>query len=190
MIADKSIFRRIDESGIPLLLARLVGGGLFIYMALPKIGEPSDFLKLTRLYHIVPESPPYFLNGIAIVLPWLEIVCGAALVLGIFVRGASALIALMLAVFTPVILFRALSIHAEQGTPFLEIAFDCGCGAGVQIIWRKLLANTGLFLLSILPLLSRSRRFCLALWFERRRPAAQGLWLDAPEEIAGADRKT
>ncbi len=174
MTAGRSIIRRMDETGIPLALARLVVGGLFIYMALPKITEPSDFLKMIRLYHMVPEEPGIFLNSIAIVLPWLEIVCGFALILGVFVRGAAASIAAMLAVFTPVIFFRALEIHATEGTPYLEIAFDCGCGAGVEIIWQKLLTNTGLFLVSLVALFSRSTRFCLGSWptrFGARRPA-------------------
>lgn len=169
MIGDKSIFRRMDETGIPQLLARLVLGGLFIYMALPKIGNPSDFLKLIRLYHMVPESPPYFLNGITIVLPWLEMICGLGLILGVLVRGASGSMAIMLAVFTPVIFLRALAIRATEGIPFFQTAFDCGCGTGIVIIWKKLLANIGMFFLSILVLCSRSRRFCLVGWVGRDR---------------------
>ena len=169
MNGDISIFRRSAATGIPQLLMRLILGGLFIYMALPKVGNPTDFLKLIRLYHMVPESPPYLLNGIAIVLPWLEILCGAVLILGVFVRGAAASIAVMLAFFTPVILLRALSIHAADGTPFLQIAFDCGCGTGVVIIWKKLLANTGLLLLAVVILCSRSRRFALGTWLRSDR---------------------
>ena len=159
--ANKSFVRRADESGIPLLLIRLVLGGLFIYMGAMKIADPVDFLRMIRAYGIAPETPPYFLNGIAIVLPWLEVVCGIAIVLGLWVRGATALIVIMLLVFTPVVLFRALQIYSAEGTPFFKIAFDCGCGAGVEIIWIKLCKNTGLLLLSLLALLSRSRRFRL-----------------------------
>lgn len=170
MMGNKSIFRRVNETGVPQLLARLILGGLFVYMALPKVGNPSDFLKLIRLYHMVPESPPYFLNGIAIVLPWLEIICGLGLILGVLVRGASASIAIMLAVFTPVILVRAMAMHSAEGIPFFQTAFDCGCGTGIVIIWKKLLANVGLFFLSVLILCFRSRRFCLATWAGRDRP--------------------
>jgi uncharacterized membrane protein YphA (DoxX/SURF4 family) len=171
MLDEKSILRRLDDTGIPLLLIRLLLGGLFVYMAWPKIADPVDFLKLIRLYHMVPESPPVFLNGIAIVLPWLEMICGVALILGLFVRGASAMLAAMLVVFTPVIFVRALAIQGAEGTPFLEIAFDCGCGTGIVIIWKKLLANTGLFLLTLFPLWSRTYRFCLGVGVNRARPA-------------------
>jgi len=165
----RSWIRRFDESGIPLLGVRLVLGGLFIWMGYNKIGHPVDFLKEIREYHALPESPALFLNTTAIVLPWLEVVAGSALILGVFVRSAAAVFAIMLAVFTPAILFRALEIRAQTGTPFFDIAFDCGCGAGVVVTWKKLLENTGLFLLALYGLLSLSRRFCLDHWWDRRK---------------------
>jgi uncharacterized membrane protein YphA (DoxX/SURF4 family) len=137
-------------------------------MGAVKIGHPIEFLKQIRLYYMLPESPAIYLNGTAIVLPWLEVICGVALVLGTSVRGAAALIAAMLAVFTPAIFLRAWQIHQTTGTPFFEVAFDCGCGAGVVITWRKLLENAGLFVLALLAILSQTRRFCLESWFDRR----------------------
>ncbi len=161
MPANESIIRRLDESGVPLLVVRLVLGGLFIYMGLVKVGDPIDFLKLVHQYEMLPESAPVFLNTVAIVLPWLEIFTGAALILGVYLRGGAATMAIMFVAFTPAIFLRAMSIRAAEGTPFFEIAFDCGCGTGVVIIWKKLLTNGGLFLLSIYALFSRSQRFCL-----------------------------
>lgn len=168
--ANPSILRRADETGVPLLIVRLVLGVLFIYMGVQKVGHPVEFLKQIRLYEMLPESPGIFLNGTALVLPWMEILCGTALILGLWVRGAAGLIGLMLGVFTPAILMRTLAIRAEEGTPFLQIAFDCGCGAGEVVAWTKMLTNTGLLALALTGLVSRSRRFCLSLWFERRRP--------------------
>jgi len=156
-----SILRRADDSGVPQLLARLLIGGLFLYMGVEKVGHPMDFLKQIRLYHMLPETPAVLLNATAVVLPWLEVACGVALMLGVWARGAAALVFAMLAVFTPAILLRALAIQAETGTPFLTIAFDCGCGSGAVITWKKLLANTGLGLITLVVLLSQSRRFRL-----------------------------
>ncbi|UCE60150.1 MAG: DoxX family membrane protein [Phycisphaerales bacterium] len=173
MSAFKSMLRRVEDSGVPLLVVRVVLGGLFVWMAAAKIGHPIDFLKQIRLYHMVPESPGILLNSIAVALPWIEIFAGAALVLGVFRRGGAAAIAIMLLVFTPAILMRALEIRATQGTAFFEIAFDCGCGSGVVIIWKKLLANSGLLLMSLYTLFSRSPRFSLACWIQRRRTATE-----------------
>ena len=161
MRTNPTLLRRLDATGVPLALARLVVGGYFIYMGVMKILDPVAFLKQIRLYEMLPESPPFFLNGTSIVLPWLEVICGLALIVGVYVRGAGALIAAMLLVFTPAIFLRALSIHNTEGTPFLQIVFDCGCGAGEVIIWKKLLANTGWFLAALVPVVSLSRRWCL-----------------------------
>jgi len=69
MDAGRSLWRRLDESGIPLLIARLVVGGLFVWMGYKKVLEPVEFLKQIRMYQALPESPPYFLNLSAVVLP-------------------------------------------------------------------------------------------------------------------------
>lgn len=162
MDGSASWWRRIDDSGIPLLLARAVLGLTFIYMGGHKLGDPIDFLKLVRQYQMLPETPAIFLNSTAIVLPWLEIVSGVALLLGLRHRGAAACIALMLCVFTPAILLRALRMLNDDGGSFWDIKFDCGCGAGEVIIWQKLLSNTGLLALAVFALLSSSTRWCLS----------------------------
>src|SRR3990172_10955903 len=113
MNGNGSWFRRLDESGIPLLIARIILAATFIYMGSMKIGAPFEFLKQVRSYQMLPETPPIYLNATAIVLPWLEIVAGVALLLGLRFQGAAAAIALMLLVFTPAILIRALQIQAD-----------------------------------------------------------------------------
>lgn len=166
--AEQSILRRLDASGVPLLLARLVLGGLFIWMGLAKISDPVAFLKVMRQYDIV--SAPLILNSTAIALPWIEVVSGLAMILGLFTRGAAATMAIMLAVFTPAILVRTFAIIGETGASFFDVQFDCGCGGGEVVIWKKTLENIGLFLLCLLALCSCSRRFSLDLFLARRRP--------------------
>ncbi len=173
MVAAKSIIRRMDEVSIPVpVLLRIFLGAYFIHTGFNKVMYPFAFLKVLRLYDVLPETPPYFLNGTAVVLPWLEIVCGLVLVLGLFIRGAGALIAGMLCVFTPVIFLRALTMMGEQAISFFQVEFDCGCGTGMEIIWIKLCKNTGLLLLAIVTIVSRSRRFSLTMWLDRRRATA------------------
>ena len=104
MITEKpSLMRRLDESGILLLVVRLFLGFYFIHTGIVKAAEPIDFLKSVRLYGLLPETPPEFLNSTAVVLPWLEIICGMALVLGTRIRGAGLTIAMMMVVFMPAI---------------------------------------------------------------------------------------
>lgn len=175
MARSKSLVQRYDEAAVPLsLLVRLSLGGLFIYMGVNKIADPVAFLKQIRLFDMLPETPPYFLNGTAIVLPWLEVICGVLLILGIVRRGAAAWLAIMLCVFTPAIFLRAMAIHETAGTPFFQIVFDCGCGGGPVTIWIKLLENTGLLVVALLTLFSRSDRWSLAAVVGHgRNPAAR-----------------
>lgn len=173
-MAAKSIVRRLDESSIPLpVLLRVFLGGYFIYTGYSKVLDPFVFLKGVHLYDMLPEVPPHFLNGTAIVLPWLEIICGTVLVLGLFTRGAGVLIAGMICVFTPAIFLRALSIMHEEAISFFQVAFDCGCGTGTEIIWIKLCKNTGLLLLALVVIISRSRRFSLTMLLDRLRATAR-----------------
>ncbi len=168
MNAGSSWVRRLDETGAPFLIARIVLALTFIYMGSMKLGEPIEFLKQIRLYHMLPESPPIFLNAAAIVLPWLEIVAGVALLIGLRFQGAAAAVAILLLIFTPAILIRGLQILAEKGGSFFSLVFDCGCGSGPVVIWTKILANLGLLALAILVLLSRSRKLCLSSVLDRR----------------------
>jgi uncharacterized membrane protein YphA (DoxX/SURF4 family) len=161
MNSQRNLLARIDRTGVPLLIARLALGGLFIYMGLEKAINSVDFLKMVREYHMVPEQPPLLLNLIAAVLPWLEVLCGLLLIAGTALRGTALLLLAMLVGFTAVVALRALSIYAGQQIPFCAIKFDCGCGTGEEWICHKIPKNLGLCLLSLIVLFSKSRRFCL-----------------------------
>ncbi|MEK7710632.1 MAG: DoxX family protein [Planctomycetota bacterium] len=170
--SNDNLFRRFDQSGFLLVIVRAALGGTFVWMGANKIADPISFMKAIRLYGMMPDTPGIYLNVTAIVVPWIEVVAGTALLLGMQVRGAALAIAVMLAVFTPAVLLRSLEIMRETGQSFFQLAFDCGCGTGVEVIWRKMLMNFSLFVLAVIALCSGSRRFCATLWFERRKPNA------------------
>ncbi len=144
-----------------VLALRLWVGGTFVWMGLNKAFDPVDFLKLLRTYEVLPEQPAWILNGIAGVLPWLEIWCGALLVAGIAVRGAAALTLIMLTVFTAALAMRAVGIQEADQIAFCEVAFDCGCGKGAVPICSKLAENAGLWIGALCVLLSRRPRWTL-----------------------------
>jgi len=159
--AQAGLWQRFTANHAVMMAARLILGVLFIYMGLNKALHPIDFLKLVREYHMIPEHPPLMLNLIAAVLPWLEVLCGALLVLGVAVRGNALLLLVMLVAFTVIVTVRALHIYHAGDIPFCAIKFDCGCGAGEEWICHKIPKNLGLCLLSLVVLLSRSRKWCL-----------------------------
>ena len=152
---------RVNRSGVPALLCRLTIGGMFIWMGLVKAMDPVTFIKLIRQYDIVPDSGWWFLNVSVATLPWLEILCGLLLVLGVGIRGTAVLVMAMLAFFTPMVFMRGLGIHHAEQIPFCQVYFDCGCGAGIVNLCYKLAENTILFLAAAFVLISGSVRFCL-----------------------------
>ena len=121
------------------VLGRAGLGGIFIYMGLSKALDPVSFLKLLRQYDLT--QVPWLLDSVAATLPWFEIFCGVLLVMGVGVRGAALLLAVMLTAFTGVVLHRALGLHAALAIPFCAVKFDCGCGSGEVFICRKLAEN-------------------------------------------------
>ena len=176
MSRPESFLARADRSGWPLLLARLALGVMFVWMGVAKIIDPVEFLKLMRQYHALPESPAYYMNTVAVVLPWAETVCGVALLLGLAVRGAGIVSVIMLAFFTPMIFMRGLELYAGGGgefATFCAVNFDCGCGAGVVFVCNKTAENCGLLLAALVAAASRSRRFCLSRLFVRHPAPAR-----------------
>jgi len=164
-----STLRRFDATGLPLLFARLVLAYIFITFGVAKLADPFSFLKALRMYHLFPESPPYYMNLTAIVLPWLEIVTGTALLIGLHIRSAALIQLLMLIPFTIAVLRRALEMIAQTSQSFFDIKFDCGCSGGEEIIWRKTLLNSALIILSAYAVFSGTRRFCLERFFDSRQ---------------------
>jgi len=139
------------------VLARLILGGVFLYMGLNKALDPVGFLKLVRQYDLV-HGPPW-INLVAVTVPWLEAFCGALLVAGVAVRGTALLALAMLVPFTALVIRRALEIQAATGSAFCAIRFDCGCGAGEVWICAKIVENTLLTLLALFLTACRSHRW-------------------------------
>jgi uncharacterized membrane protein YphA (DoxX/SURF4 family) len=106
-------------------IARLVLGGIFVYASLDKIAQPETFAIDIDNYRIIPLS---LVNIFAILLPWLELFCGVALISGVFWRTGALLVGIMLIIFMAGMtsaLIRGLDIN-------------CGCfGTGSAVNpWR------------------------------------------------------
>ncbi len=177
--------RRIDNTGVPLLLARLFVGGMFAYLSYMKMQDPINFLKMVHQYGVLPVDPPLYLNLTAVVIPWLEMLCAVALLLGVYVRGAAVTALGMLLFFTPMLLIHALGLFhdpARAFASFCAVKFDCGCGTGEVYICRKLTENIALMVGAAIALFSGSRRFCLAALLKKKDKFTQ------PEGCRGRER--
>ena len=134
-----------------LWLARIAVAAVFLGACLAKIRDPEAFALAVNRYRILPGE---FVNLVAIVLPWIELTCGlAVLAAPARLRAAGAfLVAGMLAVFTV-----AISLNLLRG-----IEASCGCfstraDAAVSDGWN-LVRNGALIWLSLAVFLDAFRR--------------------------------
>ncbi len=114
-------------------LLRCLLGGFFIASGWHKIADPHGFALAVYRYDLLPGV---MINPVAILLPWLEVACGAALVLvRPWRRGALCWMLLLLVPFT-------LAILAAMMRGF-EI--PCGCagfsGQDTPVGWYKVGEN-------------------------------------------------
>jgi len=97
-----------------ILIIRIVLGVVFIYASLDKIANPEGFARAINNYHMLPND---IISIFALVLPWVELLCGLALITGIATRAAAIITTGMVVMFAIAItsaLARGLNI-------------DCGC---------------------------------------------------------------
>ncbi len=127
-----------------LLFFRLAVGGLFIWAGFLKIFDPLDFAQNIANYRIFPQSVSLFL---ALIIPWIEVICGLLLVLGIFRETASFILSASLVVFLALIivtLIRGLDI-------------ECGCFGSLsrRVDYKLLLTDAVLLFFSLNIFLSQ-----------------------------------
>ena len=115
---NKHLKRLFDNSRIELA-ARWILGITFIYASFHKIIAPADFAKILYGYDLFPGV---LINLITVVLPFVELFSGLALILGIYPRSAALIVNGMLLSF-----IIALSINLVRGHEF-----DCGCFSSGQ----------------------------------------------------------
>ena len=99
------------------LVARLVVGGVWIYAGAIKLPDPDQSVAAVRAYELLPGETAVTVGHL---LPVLEVVVGAMLVLGVLVRGAAVVSALLFAAF----IIGIASVWARG------IEIDCGCFGG------------------------------------------------------------
>ena len=115
------------------LCFRMILGIIFFYAGLIKVMDPQGFALVVYNYHILPG---FLINLTALILPWIEVIVGAALILGILVPGASLIVSSLLIVFLCAIaaaLIRGLDV-------------SCGCFNTSQdadpLTWMYLVRDT------------------------------------------------
>lgn len=99
------------------LVARVLVGGVWIVAGALKVPDPAASVRAVRAYDLLPEA---IVPTVGHVLPLVEMVVGACLVLGLLVRGSAVVSILLFAAFIVGI--------AAAWARGLQI--ECGCFGG------------------------------------------------------------
>jgi uncharacterized membrane protein YphA (DoxX/SURF4 family) len=145
-------WRNFRDNDYLSLLIRLFVGIIFIYASIDKIAQPDQFARIVYNYQLLPGS---LINLMALILPWIEMICGVFIILGIFNRGTILILNLMVVVF-----IFAVGVNVIRG-----VNLECGCftvsskarNDALGLLFRDI----GLLILTIYLWINRSRRFML-----------------------------
>lgn len=130
---------------------RLLLGGIFVWSGYEKLNHLEEFYRAAQAYKVLPVEITHFYS---VLVPWLELLTGSYLLLGLFTRF-SALITTGL----------YLSFLIAIGTVLANgNAVDCGCFVGGKVEpvdWDLFIRDVGLFLGATYLLLTPPSRFSL-----------------------------
>jgi uncharacterized membrane protein YphA (DoxX/SURF4 family) len=140
------------EHPVLVLLLRVLLGSVFVISGLDKIADMNVFVHAILHYQFVGTGVAML---VATILPWLEILCGLGLILGIYPRPSSFIITVLLLMFTVLVgsaMIRGLDI-------------SCGCftqdPSANKIDWQKIAENVGMILIGIYLLSVKNWKFVL-----------------------------
>ncbi len=95
-------------------LIRFVLGQIFILAAFNKIIDPAAFADVVANYQVLPG---YLVAPVALFLPWVEMICGLALVANKLTRGAALILFLLLTTFLAMLIYNMIR----------GLDISCGC---------------------------------------------------------------
>lgn len=107
-------WKKSRDSRVSKWAAAVFVGLFFVWAGLPKILNPLMFAKDIWNYDLAPTT---WINLIALIMPWLEVLAGLCLIVGLCRRGAGFILAGLLVLF-----FVLVSINIIRGHEF-----NCGC---------------------------------------------------------------
>ena len=147
------------------LVARVVTGGVWIVAGALKFPDPAASVRAVRAYDLLPEV---VVPTVGHLLPVVEVVIGAALVVGLLTRPVAAVSALLFVAFVV-----GIASAWARG-----LSIDCGCFGGggfdadatEQYPW-EIARDVGLLALSLWLVVRPSSRFSLdrALFGDRKK---------------------
>jgi putative oxidoreductase len=134
-----------------VLVLRIVLGAIFIVAGSSKIGHPSLFAAEIAGFRILPQV---VIAPLALVLPYLEVLLGAYLILGLFTRAAAWIAVLLLALFD-----GAIASAVVRG-----MTVNCGCfgpSDATVTTWSEVARDAAFVVLALVVALRAPGRLAL-----------------------------
>lgn len=145
----------------PLLSAifRWILGSVFIYASIHKITDPAAFSEAIFNYRLFPNI---LINPLAVWLPWLELLAGLSLIIGIWIKGGALILS-----------FLSLAFAVAVGTAlFRGLDISCGCfsltEAGETIHWTYIAQDFGLLVMSLQVIFFDQRKYALSRYWNAK----------------------
>lgn len=114
------------ESYVYILL-RWVLGLIFIWASVGKISDPGGFAEVVKNYRILP---PVLVNPFALILPWVEMICGVTLIIGYLAKGSAVILDILMIVF-----IISIGINIIRG-----VDISCGCFSNSLVATKSMIS--------------------------------------------------
>lgn len=129
---------RAAESVALQLPLRLGLGGLFCLAAFKKLQDPQSFAEAIKGFRVVDHAElGHLIVSAAFVLPWVELVAGVLLILGLWTRAAALTVALALGAFIAGLLSVIVRGLDANCSCFGDLSLFCGSEVG----WCQVVRN-------------------------------------------------
>ena len=135
---------RLLRNGHLIRICRIIMGVVFIVAALAKIGDMTSFSTQIHNFRMMPIGLE---NLVAMTLPWIELLAGLSLLLGIRPRSGGLIVTVLMAFF----------LVAVAGALFRGLDIECGCfgtADGTRVGISKLSQNLVMLILAFIGTLA------------------------------------
>lgn len=126
------------------LIGRMGAGQVFIFAGLMKVASPQSVAESIIAFDVISKDNQTLIALAAHIIPWMEILAGVLLVMGLFTRAAATVVILMLAGFVMLV------IHALKQ----EHTVICGCFGDLKLLCKAEITNCNLIQNGVLALLA------------------------------------
>lgn len=130
--------KKVLMSGHLALILRLFVGYYFVYASMSKIPYPAQFADILAAYRLFPFP---IINAMAVIVPWMELVTGLFIIIGLRNKASAIII-----IFSYVVFNISVGLNVITDSPI-----TCGCydTVGEPVSWMKVLKNTVWMLFTI-----------------------------------------